>query len=233
MNEKKSMNNHLHVLEAYTNLYRVWKEPRVAARLRELIELFLTRILDAQTNHFHHFFDEQWQVRSDTYTFGHDIEGSWLLCEAAEVLGDANLLSRVRAIAIKIAQAVYAEGLDHDGGLFYKQEPGGHIDTGKHWWPQAEAVVGFLNAYELSGEQHFLQAAEQSWAFIEAHIVDRKHGEWFSLVSREGVPDASREKVGPWKCPYHNSRTCFEVMERLDRLAGLAEAEMENVSEKA
>ena len=233
MDEKKSMNTHLHLLEAYATLLRHHEDAAVRLRLRELIELFLKFILDPATHHFTPFFDEKWSPRSSTISFGHDIEGSWLLCEAAEVLGDANLLSRVRAIAIKIAQAGYAEGLDHDGGLFYKQEPGGHIDTGKHWWPQAEAVVGFLNAYELSGEQHFLQAAEQSWAFIEAHIVDRKHGEWFSLVSREGVPDASREKVGPWKCPYHNSRTCFEVMERLDRLAGLAEAEMENVSEKA
>ena len=94
MNEKKSMNNHLHVLEAYTNLYRVWPEPRVAERLRELIELFLNRILDAQTKHLHHFFNEQWQVRSDTYTFGHDIEASWLLCEAAENWGTSNCWRR-------------------------------------------------------------------------------------------------------------------------------------------
>ena len=116
MNEKKSMNNHLHVLEACTNLYRVWPEPRVAERLRELIELFLNRILDARTLHLHHFFNEQWQIRSDTYTFGHDIEASWLLCEAAEALGDVKLLARVRAVALQMATAVRDEGLGADGG---------------------------------------------------------------------------------------------------------------------
>ena len=77
-------------------------------------------------------------------------------------------------------------------------------------------VVGFLNAYELTGRDHFLNAAERSWAFIEKSIVDHEFGEWFWLVSRSGAPNANKDKVGPWKCPYHNSRTCFEVMERLE-----------------
>jgi mannobiose 2-epimerase len=92
------------------------------------------------------------------------------------------------------------------------------VDTDKHWWPQAEAVVGFLNAYELTGGEHFLHAAERCWEFIEKHIIDHERGEWFWLVSRTGAPDEKQDKVGPWKCPYHNSRTCFEVMERLERL---------------
>jgi mannobiose 2-epimerase len=116
-----------------------------------------------------------------------------------------------------MAQAVYAQGLDSNGGLLYEADSTGIIDNGKHWWPQAEAVVGFLNAYELSGQKHFLTAAEQSWDFIDKYIVDHQHGEWFWLVSRDGEPDAKQDKVGPWKCPYHNSRVCFEVMERLDR----------------
>jgi mannobiose 2-epimerase len=115
-----------------------------------------------------------------------------------------------------MAQAVFDQGLDTDGGLLYEADPTGIIDDDKHWWPQAEAVVGFLNANELTGMQHFIDAAERSWAFIEKHIVDREHGEWFWLVSKAGVPDARKDKVGPWKCPYHNSRTCFETMERLD-----------------
>ena len=125
-----------------------------------------------------------------------------------------------------MAQAVFEQALDADGGLLYEAEktddgPAQIVDSDKHWWPQAEAVVGFLNAYELSGKQHFLVAAKRSWAFIEKHIVDHQFGEWFWLVSREGEPDAQREKVGPWKCPYHNSRTCIEAMERLERLQRL------------
>ena len=131
--EKKSMNNHLHVLEAYTNLYRVWPEPRVAGRLRELIEIFRTRILDARTGHLHHFFDEQWRVRSDTYTFGHDIEASWLLCEAAEVLGDSAVHAETRKVALQMAVLTRAEGLAADGGLYYEGKSGQDGDRTQGW----------------------------------------------------------------------------------------------------
>ncbi|HEY5297415.1 MAG TPA: AGE family epimerase/isomerase [Verrucomicrobiae bacterium] len=215
MNEKKSMNNHLHVLEAYTNLYRVWKNPRVAERLRELLELFETKILDARTRHFNHFFDEQWRVRSDTYTFGHDIEGSWLLCEAAEVLEDAALLKNVRAVALPMAEAVLSEGLEN-GALCYEGKNGKIIDRGKECWPQAEAVVGFLNAFQLSGDVKFFSAAQRVWDFIEKNLVDRVHGEWFWRITPEGNVDATLPKVSEWKGPYHASRACLETLCRLD-----------------
>jgi cellobiose epimerase len=216
MDEKKSMNTHLHLLEAYASLLRVHENPTVRLRLRELIEIFLDRIIDPATYHFILFFDEEWRPRSNKISFGHDIEGSWLLCEAAEILGDAELLGHAREVAIEMAETVFEQGLDSDGGLLYEADPTGIIDTDKHWWPQAEAVVGFLNANQLTGQQHFLDAAERSWAFIDKYIVDHKNGEWFWLVSKDGVPSADRYKVDPWKCPYHNSRTCFEAMERLD-----------------
>jgi mannobiose 2-epimerase len=224
MDEKKSMNTHLHLLEAYATLLRFHEDATVRLRLRELIEIFLGHIIDPATHHFILFFDEQWHPRSEKISFGHDIEGSWLLCEAAEILGDAALLARVRAVAVEMAQAVCEQGLDQDGGLLYEAGPSGILDSDKHWWPQAEAVVGFLNAHQLSGQQHFLDAAENSWAFLEKYIVDHEHGEWFWLVSKAGVPGAEQDKVGPWKCPYHNSRTCFEVMNRLDALKRAAEA---------
>ncbi len=215
MNEKKSMNNHLHVLEACTNLYRVWPDARVAARLRELIEIFLTRILDAQTSHLHHFFDEQWRVRSDTYTFGHDIEASWLLCEAAEELHDANLAMRVHLVAVRMAEVAFNESLGADGALCYEGKDGNIMDAGHESWPQAEAMVGFLNAFEISRDGKFLTAALRVWDYIQCHLVDRVHGEWFWRIAPDGQVDQSLPKVSEWKGPYHATRACLETLRRL------------------
>jgi mannobiose 2-epimerase len=230
MDEKKSMNTHLHLLEAYANLLRCWDNRKAAdpktgrpryvlrSRLKELLRIFLEHIIDRETHHFRMFFDEAWHSKSDHISFGHNIEGSWLLCEAAEILGDAQLLFEVEREAVKMAQAVLEQAVDPDGGLLYEADSSGIIDTGKEWWPQAEAVVGFLNAYQVSGQEHFRTAAEKSWDFIEKYLVDRQHGEWFWKVSREGLPSPDKFKVDQWKCPYHNSRTCFEVMARLDSM---------------
>jgi cellobiose epimerase len=220
LNEKKSMNNHLHVLEAYTNLARVWDDSRVRVRLRELMDLFLNRIGDAQSGHLHHFFDERWAVRSDTYTFGHDIEASWLLCEAAEVLGDEPLRQQAQQFALRSAQAVGHEALDQDGGLCYEGKGGKILDRRKECWPQAEAVVGFLNAYQLSGQAEHLAAARRIWNYIEDHIVDRKHGEWFWRINADGQPDPDLPKVSEWKGPYHGTRACLETLRRLAQIGG-------------
>jgi mannobiose 2-epimerase len=215
MSEKKSMNNHLHVLEAYTNLYRIWNNPRVEQRLRELIQLFQERILDARTRHFHHFFDEAWKVRSDTCTFGHDIEGTWLLCEAAEILGDGALLKTVQAMALSMAAVTLNEGVAEDGALGYEGKGGKIIDPGKECWPQAEAAVGFLNAFQISRDEKFLTAARRVWNFIEDKLVDRVHGEWFWRINPDGQPDVKLPKVSEWKGPYHATRACLEIMHRL------------------
>ena len=220
MNEKKSMNNHLHVLEAYTNLYRVWKEPRVAQRLRELIQLFQQRILDARTWHFNHFFDEAWRVRSDSYTFGHDIEGTWLLCEAAEVLDDAALRQQAGALALPMADVVLQEGIDTDGALRYEGRGGKIIDGGKESWPQAEAVIGLLNAFQISHDEKYFKAVLRVWDFIENRLVDRVHGEWFWRITPEGQVDATLPKVSEWKGPYHASRMCLETLHRLKAIGG-------------
>jgi cellobiose epimerase len=215
MNEKKSMNNQLHILESYTNLYRVWPERRVAERLREMMDIFLTRILDPHTKHLHHFFDSEWNVRSDTYTFGHDIEASWLLCEAAEELGDVKLLERVRGVALQMAEAVFNEGYGADGGLCYEGQDGQIIDGGRECWPQAEALVGFINAFELSGNKDYFAAMLRTWKFIVENVADHVHGEWFWRINSDGEPDDKLPKVSEWKGPYHATRACLELMKRL------------------
>jgi len=218
LSEKESMNNHLHVLEALTNLDRVAKDPRVERRLRGLTRMFEQRILDSHTAHLHHFFDEQWRVRSDTYTFGHDIEASWLLCEAAEVLGEAELLQQARQLALRMAEVVLKEGVDTDGGLCYEGRAGKVIDRRKECWPQAEAVIGFLNAFQLSRDVQYLEAARRVWKYIEQHLVDRVYGEWFWRINDDGRPDPDLPKVSEGKGPYHGSRVCLEALRRLSRL---------------
>jgi mannobiose 2-epimerase len=218
LNERKSMNTHLHVLEAYTNLYRAWKSDQLRAKLIELLEVMIDHIVDSRTGHFHLFFDDTWQVKSDHISYGHDIEGSWLLYEAAEIIGDHQLLSRVKDVSILMAKAVYDKGVDQDGGLPNEAGPHGLIDDARDWWPQAEAIVGFLNAYQLTNETFYWEGACRSWEFTDQYIIDKEHGEWHWQVTAAGVPNPRYAKVDPWKCPYHNSRACFEVVERLDRM---------------
>ncbi|UKS26788.1 AGE family epimerase/isomerase [Paenibacillus sp. HWE-109] len=217
-NDAKSMNSHLHIMEAYTNLLRAWDLPHLRSRLKELIEVTLEHIVVASNESFALYFDAQWQVTSHEVSPGHDIEGSWLLDEAAHVLGDEALLAKVKKVALEMAEAVLQHGVDTDGAVWNETDGHGKVlDADKDWWPQAEAVVGFVNAYTSSGEEKFLEAAVKTWDFIETTLIDREHGEWHGRVSQDRVPYAKDQKVNAWKCPYHNSRACFEVVERFER----------------
>lgn len=215
-NEAKTMNTHLHVLEAYTNLLRAnAADKQVGQALSGLIELFLKKFIDPETARMHLFFDADWQLKSHEISFGHDIECSWLLVEAAEVLGDAALLAQSRAMAVRMADSVLRNGMDADGGILNEANPDGLTDTDKHWWPQAEAVVGFLNAAHLTGEVQFQEAAAAVWQFIQQHLKDTTLGEWYWRVNRAGTPITTEDKVSQWKCPYHNGRACMEAIRRL------------------
>jgi mannobiose 2-epimerase len=214
-NDPKSQNTHLHVLEAYTNLLRMWPDAGLQKALSDLLEIMLTHIVDARTGHLGLFFSEDWTPRSDKISYGHDIEAAWLFTEAATVLRDAALIERTHALAVKIADATLAEGVDADGGVYNEGSPAGLTNTNKEWWPQAEAVVGFLNAYQISGEERFLRAALHTWDFIEQRLIDSKHGEWIRGVTRDGQVLTNELKVGFWKCPYHNGRTGLESVRRL------------------
>ena len=217
-NENKTMNTHLHILEAYTNLYRVWKDEKLKKQLKNLIELFVDRITDSKTFHLNLFFNDDWECKSNIISYGHDIEASWLIYEAAEVLGNSTVLEKATSIAQKIIQASM-EGLQPDGSLIYEKDmDSGHVDYDRHWWPQAEAVVGFLNAYELTGSEEYLKHASNSWNFINGKLIDMQNGEWFWSILADGTVNRSDDKAGFWKCPYHNSRACLEVMKRVDKL---------------
>jgi mannobiose 2-epimerase len=212
-NVPKTMNTHLHLLEPYANLLRAWNDPLLHQQQRQLIRTFLDHIIDPETHHFGLFFSAAWQLRHRIISYGHDIEGSWLLCEAADVLGEANLQTEVYRMALQMAEAVYQEAREDDGAIIYEAEPGGKLNDFREWWAEAEAVVGFFNAYQLSGDQKYLQASILAWQYIEDHLIDKVHGEWYRTVTRQGHPVPGR-LVDFWKCPYHNGRACMEIWER-------------------
>ena len=215
-NESKTMNTHLHVLEAYTCLFRVWKDKLLEERLRRLIGIFEKHITGSD-GHLKLFFDNDWRCGYDIVSYGHDIEASWLLHEAALVLGDAEVLRRVENIVSKIAEAA-REGFTQEGGMIYEMQNGRGADGDRHWWVQAETVVGYFNLWEHFGNQEGLENAIMCWEFIKAHIIDKENGEWFWSLRSDGTVNREDDKAGFWKCPYHNGRMCMELIERTKNL---------------
>lgn len=217
-NDPKTMNTHLHILEAYANLYRLWPDRYLAQQLEALLVVFLEKIVDGKTGHMNLFFTENWKVTSDLVSYGHDIEASWLLLEAAEVLGNEELIEKVQKVALKMAWAT-TEGLQPDGSLYHElNRQTMHFDKHREWWVSAEAMVGFLNAYQLNGEEGFLEKSLHSWEFSKKNLLDRENGEWYWGVYHDNSLMESEDKIGFWKCPYHNSRACLEVANRCKML---------------
>ena len=217
-NEKKTMNTHLHILEAYSNLYRIWPDEKLKQQIAALLNNFLQHIIDPSTQHLILFFDENWRPNNTIFSYGHDVEAAWLLQEAAETIDDAVLIRKTRDKALSLARAA-SQGLDTDGGLWYEYElKHRRLIREKHWWVQAEAMVGFFNAYQLSSERQFLDYSLDAWAFVRQYILDKENGEWFWGVKGDHSIMPGEDKAGLWKCPYHNSRACLELIHRIDAL---------------
>ena len=232
-NEPKSMNTHLHILEAYAAVYKIWKDELVKQRLTELLELFIKHII-REDGHLGIFFTEEFSETDSSKaicSFGHDIEASWLIWEAAEILGDASISAKIKPLILKMADAVLRVGVDKDGGLFLESTRfGSHVRTNKHWWLQAENLVGFMSAFQLTGDPKYWDTVKLSWDFIDKHVIDHEGGEWFTKVNRLGKAyliepedDPSQYyrndwKIDPWKCPYHNGRAMIELTNRIDEL---------------
>jgi len=210
----KTMNTNLHVLEALTNLYRVWNDDELKRSLQEQIEVMSYKVLNQNTWHEELFFTMDWQNQRDIDSYGHDIEFSWLLVEAAEVLGDEEILKDTERIAIGLATVQLEQGIDENGAMMYEKE-GDHLNANLEWWTQAETVVGFLNAWQISGDRMFLDAAARTWEWIKINMIDRQYGEWYRSVAPDGTSRKNHAKADQWRCPYHNSRMGFEVMARI------------------
>ncbi|MCB9208881.1 MAG: AGE family epimerase/isomerase [Ignavibacteriales bacterium] len=232
-NEPKSMNTHLHVLEAYSALYKIYKDDLVRTRLTQLINIFLEKII-REEGHLGIFFDlnfDEVETSKDICSFGHDVESTWLLWEAVEILDDKELKEKLLPIILKMVDAVKRVGVDKDGGLFLESSRfGSHVRTNKHWWLQAENLVGFMNAYQLTKNLEHWESVKLAWDFIDKFVIDHEKGEWFTKVNRLGKPflvepkdDPSPYyrndwKIDPWKCPYHNGRAMMELINRIDKI---------------
>lgn len=214
-NAAKSMNTHLHIIEPYTNLLRIAPENRkLREAVKNLIRIFLDRIEDPATHHLGLFFDMDWTRRDREISYGHDIEASWLLLESAQVVGDGDLLAETLQHTRHIALAAL-QGRCCDGSMVYERHANGHYDNDKHWWVQAENVVGQIYLWKFHKMPEMLQQAMQSWEYIRDNIVDAEKGEWVWRRSN-GEVVAEDDRAGFWKCPYHNSRMCLETIERLE-----------------
>jgi len=214
-NEKKTMNTHLHIIEAYANLFRVWKDKELQKDIIELLRTIEKHFINTETGHLRLFFDENWTEKPDVISYGHDIEAAWLLLQCAEISEDETLIGNYKKYAVQMAD-VTKEGLDNDGGLWYEFDPKkNELIAEKHWWVQAEALIGFYNAYELTGKKNYLDIVFRNWDFIKKLLIDTKNGEWFWGIYRDNSL-IEKDKAGFWKCPYHNSRSCIELINRID-----------------
>lgn len=218
-NYPKSQNTHLHIIEPYANLYRIWKSPELENSLRNIISIFTDKILNPATHHLDLFFDMDWtRGAGQLESYGHDIECSWLMHEAALVLDDAQVLEKVEPIVREVAKAS-EKGLRPDGSMIHEANlDTGRVDDDLHWWVQAENVVGWFNLYQHFGDEEALEKALHGWNYIKSELVDWDNGEWYWSRHPDGSLNTVDDKAGFWKCPYHNSRMCLEIIERSEQM---------------
>ena len=236
-NESKTMNTHLHIIEPYTNLYRVWKSDELKDRIDNLITLFTDKFTDSDSGHLRLFFDNDWICKSDIISYGHDIEAAWLLYEAGSLIYDkeneSDAMTRLVKSTTKTITAA-SEGFFPNGGMIYEMElSSGKIDADRHWWVQAETITGYVYqalipgelylaaGFPDSGKKHIansLSKAFDCWEFTKKHIIDHRDGEWFWSLKADGTANTDDDKAGFWKCTYHNGRMCIEIIEKLENL---------------
>lgn len=213
-NGSKTMNTHLHVIEPYTNLYRVWPLPELQQSIYRLLDVFSHRFYNPVTHHLDLFFDDEWQGRRNIQSFGHDIEATWLLYETLLVLGDQQAIDRLRPLIASLAQAA-DEGLCPDGSMIYERwTDSGETDRQRQWWVQCENIIGHTNLYQYYNDREALDIVFSCWQYVKEHLIDRQNGEWHWAIDDRGNINLDDDKAGFWKCPYHNTRMCLEILER-------------------
>ena len=219
-NATKTMNANFHIMVAYANIYRAYKDDKVKSALKNLIEVLLDKVIDTKRGSLNLFFETNWDIVPSNDNYGLDIEASWLIWDAVQVLGDKKLTEQIEPIVLKIVEHCLKYGYDKDGGMMNEgNDKDGVVNTYKSWWVQAESVIAFFNAYQMTEENKYLANSLLSWDFIKKYVIDYKYGEWFGTVAKDDhEPNLEESKIGPWKCPYHNSRMGLQIAERIDSI---------------
>ncbi|MDF2943037.1 MAG: N-acyl-D-glucosamine 2-epimerase [Herbinix sp.] len=210
----RTMNTLLHVFEAYTELYRVDKNSKIAESMAWMLDTFAEKVYNPKERRLEVFFDEDMNSLINLNSFGHDIEASWLVDRGVEILGDQKYIGKIAPITKALVDHIHSVAMDETS--LYNECEDGNVDTKKVWWVQAEAILGFLNGYQKDESRtDYLTSAGKIWDFTKTYMIDhRKGSEWFNELYKDGTPIKTKEIVGPWKCPYHNGRMCFEVINR-------------------
>jgi mannobiose 2-epimerase len=216
---QKTMNTLLHVFEAYTELYRVDRNEKIASKIKWIMDIIADKVYNPKLHRQEVFFDDKWNSIIDLHSYGHDIETAWLVDRSTDILGDAIYSEKMSKITKDLTNQIYSVAFD--GSSLANECERGVVNEWRIWWVQAETIVGFLNGYERTGRDEYLEAVLNEWKFIKEHVIDKRDGykagrEWYWRVSKEGVPDETQPIVEPWKCPYHDGRMCFEVIRRLE-----------------
>ena len=212
------MNANFQIMVAYANMYRAKKEDKVKTAVEKLIDVLINKIIDTEKGACKLFFDEKWEPIPSQDNYGLDIEASWLIWDAAKHLGDEKILEKLKPVVLKIVEHSEKYGYDEDGGMINQgNDVIGVTNITKFWWAQAETVIAFFNAFEITKETKYLAKAFHTWDFIKKNVIDYSNGEWFGTVGKDDhKPKLEESKIGPWKCPYHNSRMGLQIAERID-----------------
>jgi len=215
VNVQKTMNTHLHIVEAFANLYESWADEELKSEIISNLYLINDKFIDKKSGHLKLFFDNKWQDHTDAISYGHDVEAAWLLLRCTEIVADDKLIEVYKEVAIKLIDSSIS-AIDADGGLWYEKGiNSGVLIKEKHWWPQSEFVIGSINAYQLTSDIRYLEYCQNNWTFLKNHIKDPT-GEWYWGIDTDGHQMKNQDKVGFWKCPYHNVRMCLELINRIN-----------------
>lgn len=211
----KTMNTLLHIFEAYTNLYRVTQDGAVKTALERIFRDFAEKIWNPEKKRQEVFFDQKMHSILDLYSYGHDIETSWLMDYGLEKLNEPRYTERIAPITDAMIENLTA--VAYDGHSLPAECDRGTVNTTRVWWVQAETVLGYLNAaLKHPDRPEYMDNAKSTWEYIRTYMVDPREGsEWFWDCDADNRPSDRKPIVEPWKCPYHNGRMCMEIIRRL------------------